>query len=369
MRFYPVLKTWTSLVALPLVLGACAFLIPDNPSDPRYNEVLGGRRMPQENMRMQGGGGAPRTPGDSSSMSAPVMPVAQQSMDMQPTIDTSPAYMSQGQPVPPAPAPQPVQAMDLPPVSPQTQQIAQQRIEQSGDRTLMDRVAFWRDDEPASPRAIPQENAAMSNSSYPVLSDVPPAPASTATAQQRLDAVRAELERDRMNSGHARATQAQNAAMDAAAPVPAPVYTAPAPPPVVTVPPASQVRSAPLPPPPSYSPPAYTPAPVAAAPAPIQMDAIPMANAPAPAASVTYYPAAPAMEPIQLRPPVNAAPQPAPRVWAAPQPAPAPSYRAMSPSTSSFDPMAGASYAPTAMTPYSTGNTGYLAPSRYTYRR
>lgn len=313
-----------------LLTSSCSFLIPENPSTPRYNKVIGERRVPQENMKtMQGG--APQ-----NSMAAPVAPMAQA-----PMVDTAPMVAA-------APAPAPIASMDLPPVDPTTQRIAAERMQAQG-------------------RTVPSENMQTASSDYPQLNQVPPAPARSGpdSDAERLRAVREQLERDR-----AAATGTTQQVRDAAAREPsmlAPTSgTAPAPEPIMTAP-ISAPMPAPLPqasapvsvpsevrgsiaslppPPPVYSAPAPR---MASAPDPIQMDALPM---PAPAPHMASV----AMEPIILRAPAVATPAPA---FVPSAPAPAPSYRSMAPAAGSFDPMAGATAS------YSGNSNGYLPASRY----
>ena len=331
MRSQHVARGLTALVLVPL-LTSCAFLIPENPSAARYNKVVGERRMPQENMKMQG-------VGPQSSMAAPVAPVqvTQQAPVVQqaPMIDTAPAI---------APAPMPVATMDLPPVDPSTQRLAAERLAAEG-------------------RAMPSENIQLAGSDYPQLNQIPPTPVRTGpdSDAERLRAVREQLERDRSNAWST-GQQVRDAAArepsllpgNGTVAPPEPIMSTPTPPPV----PAPQSYNAPqpgvpagtiaaLPPPPG---PVYASAPPAG-PAPIQMDAIPM-RAPAPAPTITTA----AMEPIVLRPPVVATPEPS--FVATPAPA-APTFRSMPPAAGSFDPMAGASYGTSAR-----GN-GYLPASRY----
>lgn len=325
MRFQSVARGLAALITVPVLASGCAFLIPENPSEPRYNTVMGERRMPQENAKMVGSGGSA-----SGVRPAPVAPVMQQSTP-QPTMEPAAPV----QPVSAAPAPSAVTAMDLPPVDPNTQRIAAERMQNN-----------------AAARNVPSENTQVAASDYPSLNQIPPAPPLNGPGSdaQRLEAVRAQLERDRAN-----AAQTTRQVRDAAASepsmlgpngtVPEPLMKTPAPP---------QSMNAPLPPPPPvYSAPA--PAPMASAPAPIQMDNLPMNTAP---------PSAPrALEPIALRPPVAATPAPQ-FVASAPPPAATPTYRSMPPASGSFDPMAGAtSYSGTP-----AGN-GYLPTSRYSSYR
>lgn len=345
MRFQFVARGLAALITVPVLASGCSFLIPENPSEPRYNTVLGERRMPQENAKMTGAGGATSGAPAPATSNAPA-PVRPQSMVEQAPLPVVAA----------APAPAPIMSTDLPPVDPMTQRIAAERMQQQAAAPA---VAGG-----ANGRTVPSENSTqLAASDYPKLNQVPPAPpvSGAGSDAQRLEAVRRQLELDR-----AAAAQTTRQVRDAAAaepsmlgpngelPAPQPIM-APAPAPA----PAPQSFNAPsgqgnmvvasLPPPP--------PAPMAVVSkqAPIQMDKIPMNTAPV---------AAPrAMEPITLRPPVVAAP--APQFVPTPPPAAAtPTYRSMPAAAGSFDPMAGASYSS------NTASNGYLPVSRYSsYRR
>lgn len=332
------------MVTVPLLASGCSFLIPENPSEARYNTVLGERRVPQENAKMTGGG--------ASSMPVPSAPVQQQPMVQQMPAQELP-------PATPAPVPAPVTSIDLPPVDANTQRLAAERLQQQQDQMLAERMASSN----APQRSVPNENMQMAGGSYPDLRQVPPAPPRSGPNSDaaRLDAVRQQLERDR-----AAATDTTRQVRDAAAaepsmlgpngtmPAPEPIMSAPVPSPQSFNAPSAPARGtvAPLPPPPPL---AAAPAPMAkaSATAPIQMDQLPMNTAPARAPM--------AMEPITLRPPVVA--QPAPQFVPTPAPT-APTYSSMPPAAGSFDPMAGA------RTGMATANAGYLPASRYSsYRR
>ncbi len=156
MRFSSSHRVCSALVALSFCLGGCSFLIPEDPSAPRYNTVGGERRRPQLNSMTPQGSPAPM----------PSAPVSQNGAD-------------DGR---------------FPPVDQAVQARAQ---EQMGN-------GF------SSARRTPVENAAseimVSENNYPPLSDVPqrPSMAGDDSAASRLSKVRAELERDRVNSGAAR---------------------------------------------------------------------------------------------------------------------------------------------------------------------
>jgi hypothetical protein len=156
MRFSSSHRVCSALVALSFCLGGCAFLIPEDPSAPRYNTVGGERRRPQLNSMTPQGSPAPM----------PTAPVSQNGVD-------------DGR---------------FPPVDQAVQARAQ---EQMGN-------GF------SNARRTPIENAAseimVSENNYPPLSDVPQRPpmAGDDSAASRLGRVRSELERDRVNSGAAR---------------------------------------------------------------------------------------------------------------------------------------------------------------------
>jgi hypothetical protein len=333
-RLYPIL-------ILPLALASCAYFIPENPNTPRYNQVMGERHPPQENIGSMRAG--------QQSASAPVEPIYAEPIATAPVTGPDDGYQ------PPA---------GLPPVDAQTKAIAQQRMQTAqNESTVIDRINPWSSGaQPGEQRMVPMENQpAVNNGDYPVLNEVPPAPSSSADAA-RLAKVRQQLEHDRLQSEVTTTKTLRDAQSDpsmlapmpeptsSTVPAPDPVSSAPLPPPInmdsyntapVNVPPMNQVRSiASLPPPP----------------APL-MAASPVANASAQSASI---------EPILLR-------QPAPIM--APEPPayslnpPPPSPVAMVPASGSFDPMAGAP--PITLKPptQQASAQAYLPPSRYSYRR
>ena len=325
-------------------LTACSLLIPENPSAPRYNKVEGEMHTPQLNRGMP-----------TSTMAAPVTPVATQSIP------------------------------NLPPVDPSVQARAQQEIAALN----------------ATGRSMPVENQNLVNSgAVPDLSSVPPRPVTVgaASAESRLAQTRTELEQDRTQAVASKDQLMKDAQAEPSmlSPMPAPMTPPPAPKPIAkapvapeptgVVPPPEPVAVAPIAPPagsgyiaavppspmfappppmnPSAMPPAapaplQEPVPVISnvAPAPHMQPAIAVAPLPAPLPS--------GKEPIVLRPPVGmAAVAPEPMVFAAPTPT-----SNMAPAASGgFDPMAsvdtrnaraGTLYQP----------TGYLPTSRYADRR
>jgi hypothetical protein len=317
MRYLGSVRRFSPLVALALA-SACALFIPDNPSEPRHNIVLGDVRSPINN---PGGTGAQQA--------AP-----------------APARVSQAAPMPvveAAPAPTPIATMDLPPVDPAVQRMAAQRIDDA--------------------RNVPEENMTVAMGDYPSLHDVPKtAPASgDAKTAARLNEERLRLEQERAASEAAKAQLNRDAAAepsllsDMPAPPPAPVAPGPSSQRTVPVAPVAQapvmaltIAAAPVLPPPPPMPVVATAAPIATGPAPIAMDSMPMGQ-PQPAVAAA---------PIRLQ---------------APPAAPAP-VSVASTGSGSFNPMASAeSSAPITLTPpatYYASSQAYLPSSRYSsYRR
>lgn len=302
-------------VPLPRILGplllavslcSCNLLIPENPSAPRYNSVLGGPRKPMLNPGANNG----------ASMQAPVREEAPRK--------TAAMMATEAQ---------------FPPVAPETEMRAQEIMASDVPP-------------PVGQRAMPMENAQpgmqVAQSNYPNLNNVPPTPATGTpdSAEARLARVRAQLEAERMGVDYERQRLATDAAAEPSLlnePVPVmPPMGAPMPPQSSMMTPNGMVA---LPPPPPLAQSAGTAW---------------AANAPA---------TAPAMEPIVLRPPVAQA-APSPNIsYANPGPMPSMSP-AMAPAMSGgFNPMAGTEpinlRAPTSY----AGSTSYLPNSRYSTRR
>jgi hypothetical protein len=301
--------TVTLLASLP----ACSLLIPENPSTPRYNSVLGAPRAPELN------------------------PAAARSMS--PTSSAAPAN-----------------APSFPPVDPATEaRAAQIMAAQSAAPTESVAVSDL-----GSARQRPSENGQpmMVAGNYPDLHSVPPKP--TDNAQARLDKVRAELEAERTGADNARAKLSSDAAAEPSligtVPPPEPVNVAPVAPPPGTGPQSSGYIALPPPPPPLASS-AGTPWDRSAPP---QIASAPIGGV-APALSANA-----AMEPIILRPPAGmASAQASP--FTRPAAAPMAAQPAMAPALSGgFNPMADAAPSLRAPTSYASG---YLPPSRYTTRR
>lgn len=293
------------------LLGACTLLIPENPSTPRYNSVLGPPRAPQKNPG--GSPGADLSP-------RPTAPVVQQATAF-PPVDSATQVRAQE-----------ILAADVPPPVGMADMGRRMPSENQGDAMQ------------------------MAASDYPSLHSVPPAPP-TGTPDSdaaRLARIRAQLEADQRAADAAKARLATDAAAE-----PSLLNT----PPIQPVPgPQSMSRPAAggsiaLPPPPP---------PLAQA-GGTAWDRNPaMAGSPPPSFAAAPM-SAPAMEPIVLRPPSAAA---SPGLgYASPAPAAAPAP-AMAPAMAGgFNPMAGTE--PITLRPPTSyaGGTAYLPNSRYSTRR
>lgn len=321
-----------SLVLMAASLPACSLLIPENPSAPRYNDVLGGPRRPALNPGGDAASAGPRAKADF------------------PPVDPSTEARARD-----------IMASDVPPpaamAAPMTPVATAQPAPATGGRQ------------------VPVENMTVASSNYPDLHTVPsPPPAGTDT---RMDAVRQQLEIER-NAANGAATRLQG---DAAAepsligvPLPEPVRASPNAVPVNTMPVVPTPVPAAEPQPIGVPQSSNNPAPtangyIALPPPPPPLNAggsaptstafaIPTAN-PAPIGNAP-------MEPITLRAPTGNVASAAPVAlnYGAPSQA-AP----MAPSASGFNPMDGA--APITLrapTSYASGGN-YLPPSRYATRR
>lgn len=348
-----------SLLLLSLLTG-CTYIIPENPSAPRYNKVIGERRVPERNANMPKGGE------ESRMRDLPAAP---------------PVTAADATQLRPAPEAAPVLA-GLPPVDPEVRAIAERQMAAAN---------------PPESRQTPVENAPMMLAAN--LNSVPPRPAAV-PIQTKLDATRTELETDRTGAAAAKEKLATDAAAEEPISMPAPL------PPIVPAAPQpgsvqvpSTVRGLPVAPVPAAAPvpvPAPTPAPRSeAAPAPVTaargfiappplmlppppLPPLARLQEPAPLPSgpseITVSSVAPplptapagALPAIQLRPPAAKLPAPAsPRAafpmkeFASPSSPPA--------TDGGFNPMADA--APAASSPATYASSGFLPPSRYADRR
>ena len=268
MRFSHAQRAFTLGLVLVLCtsISGCRYLIPEDPSAPRYNDVLGGKRVPERNQST----GKPQ-----ASMSAPTLAAA--------PVATAPVYYGA--------------TPEYPPVSDETRALAAQRFEPSytaatppgmpvaDDRSFWDRMAFWREDEGPNAQAIAREQAylrkapientqpvmqapmlaaptavyttpmaqpapmavvaqppiapqvQMASVGYPQLSNVPAAPMSDAA---RMQGVRAQLEQDRYAASQASQNLARQAAQE-----PSLLSTLPAPPSPMMASPAPPMYQAP----------------------------------------------------------------------------------------------------------------------------
>ena len=137
-------------LALAFVLCSCSLLIPENPSAPRYNSVLGGPRRPELNPTASGG--------DSQSMNHHAAPAADPSQQAyEPTSFAAPADQITSNEVPPP-------------------------------------AAMVTSQSPYSGRQMPAENQYAGN--YPALQSVPPSNTDPKEVG-RLNAIRSQLESDR----------------------------------------------------------------------------------------------------------------------------------------------------------------------------
>lgn len=328
MRFTSVLYTFGALA-----LGGCAYLIPDNPSAPRYSTVMGERHAPELNKNI---GQA------SAAQSAPIMPIM--TSDMPPAMPSS------------MPAP-------FPPVDAATQATASQQMAMNSPVPTSNAVPMPQPIGDA--RQVPAENLAEA-AGAPAFSSVPARPAMSGPESDadQLNKVRAQLEMDRANAEAARNQLSRDAAAEPSL-LGAPTSN--------VVPPPTQVIERPLDPlPPAYPVPAMAPSPAPMPPAPAAPQPQPqsfiapaplMPPPPAPIASaqaaplpsvypVAAAPAAPALDPIMLRPPVASMP-----------PASAPAVRRVVPQETapSALPMASGGFNPMA----ASDSNGYLPQSRY----
>ncbi len=363
---------YSTALLLTVSLGGCSYLIPPNPSSPRYNTVVGERHAPALNAQSATG-----APTETAAVTPPDAPNF-------PPVDDATRIRAQQEMT----AAQPVDAVSSAPLPSPT----------------------------ANGRVVPVENAAPTvtvaeNTTYPSLASVPPRPVISGDESDaaRLARIRSALEADRASANTARDQLAHDAAQEPSM-QPLPEATG-------TVPPPAPVSVAPVAPPPAATPsPSFTPAPqssnvpapnsIAPVPTPVfppppppsNMSALPPAVIPAqsaairtPVANATFStpavtpvaavapapvfqpmpsaPPAPAVAPIVLRPPtgdVAAANVPAPAFHVTPtqqfMPQPAP------PAAGGFDPMADGRVATSATQPSVYASTGYLPDSRYSSR-
>jgi hypothetical protein len=286
-----------------LLLSGCAYLIPDNPSTPRYSKVLGPRHAPVLNAQsMAGNGGSAFTPTDPGVTSVTAAAPTSQIV----AVDNAPpAPTSYAPPMPSA----------FPPVAPETQARADAILASSG-------------------RQMPAENPGGMDIATTSFDNVLPRPLMGNVAgsdEQQLNAVREQLERDRAGAQSVHQQLNRDAASEpsllpsSGTPVSLPPAAIPAGPESRFGPSSSAVPA------PGYVAPTplLPPPPVAASGVPAFASAAPM-----------YAPMPSGLEPMILRPPVGG-PASVPAPILPPQNfAEAPPPLSMVPSSSGFNPMA-----------------------------
>ena len=368
-------RSFSSVSAISTLLLACgcSYLIPENPSAPRYNTVMGERRVPMLNTQSM-------TVASADPMSAPVAPVSM--APVFPPVEATVRAQAE-QEIASSPLPAPVSAPEMRRVP----------IENTMSAAPVSSAA------PIAPMVLSRNDA-------PDFSSVPPRPAITGqeSTAARLANVRAALERDRAAATTAKTSLARDAAaepsmLDAlpettgALPPPAAVRMSPAaqpsaPPPApqsmqLTPPPSSGMIAMPptpvfAPPPPPMQPAAQQTsafAPITFA-APTESSAPQIVAAPLPPmtaspTSIYYPPLASAAAPLQLRPPsseisIANVPPPAFRATPVPRSEPQPLPPAMK---EGFDPMAGGRLTTASNQTTLYGGRGYLPDSRYSETR
>lgn len=331
MRFTTQLAQFLALTALTSIISGCAYIIPEDPNQPRNNKVIGDTHRPQLNNA-----------------------VGPQSMN-KPRV--APQQMAQ------------VQVNDLPPVDAATQARAQQVMASNAGLP--------------SDRRVPVENAQFQNgqfqvaaAEYPPINSVPERPImyGPGSTQERLNAVQSDLQHRRDDAAAEKEALARDAAAE-------PSMLSALPKTDGVVPPSDPVNVAPVVP-------QTAPLPAAVVPAPQQLRPVvkpssmaaplpPVANAaPAciPVAAVAPRPVPQKLEPIVLKAPLEPivlTPPPAEEA-VAPVTVPAPKpVAAVAKPRSDFDPMAVAANAPAARaaSAASYASNAYLAPSRYSDHR
>ena len=185
--------TWSMIgSALALTyLASCAYLIPENPRTPRYNTVLGDKRLP------------PKNPSPANNFTAP-----DASLQPVPALQRH-APVAQPQPIQ-APLPQPQTQLTPIPSASQEQPFVQNttpttRTAAPLPAPLTQNYSWWNprgwfgDAKSTKPINTPAPQAIQSlpsNDAFPLLQDTPPSPLSTGQAQARdkLNNARGDLE-------------------------------------------------------------------------------------------------------------------------------------------------------------------------------
>ena len=312
-----------ALLVLACALSACTYLIPDDPSVPRYNKVQGELHKPQLNNASM----APQ-----SALSAP-MPVPVQA------VVAAPPAMPAPEMVPTAVIP--VTSSNLPPPMPVAQDAVRQvpqemvrQVPQESMRQVPQEMMQTAAAPMPSARHVPSENQSV-NMADSGLANVPPRPPMTGddSPRHRLDATRSDLEQERSNAAAVKAKLSNDAAQEPS------MINEPPPQPVAPQQPAMQPR------------PQGRLLPINLVPPP----GVAMATAPVPASAPSPAPMPTTSEPIRLTPPAAMATASASRAIPVAQMAAAP------PSASGFDPFSGNAGI--------SDDTMEMPPSRYAAKR
>lgn len=320
------IKTFGLCAALLASLSACTYFIPEDPSAPRYNQVLGERHRPERNVNMPDG--------PQSDNSAAV------------NAFTNPAYQS------PAPV-MPVTQSNLPSYPP-VDAATQARAEREMAMNTMPAIAERR-----APVENPVDLAQVD------ITTVPPRPvmSGAGATTTRMDDVRRDLEHERATSRDLKSQLATDAANEPSAidtPVERPAPRAPEPIGAVPAPAPAPAPMSSVAPPAPPAPPSYI------APVPPMASSVtynPMAERIA--VQDTPPPAAPAaIEPIRLTAPSAA-------VANVPEPifVPSPAMPTAPMASGSFDPFATKPAAAARASKAAYAGSDFLPTSRYASKR
>jgi hypothetical protein len=353
MRYFQRLTAIGMSTALLSALSACTYIIPADPSAPRYNNVLGERRTPERNR-----------PHVNAVRGSSLAPVAQEApLAAMPSSAPVPEVVANDLP----PATMPVAPVALAPAMPELPPV------DATTRATAEKID-------PSIRQIPSENTpynvaenrfhTVPNYTMPVGSDAPAA---------RMNNVRRDLESARGQADAARDALARDAAAEPSLlPLPeqrapvgnAPVTSVPTPQTYVT---PTPYTPAPVTPPVAYAPPAPPPSYIALPPPPPPLMAkapeVKPATASVPVTQVAMLASPRSFDPMAIASPAPItlrAPGALPITTVVEQPAPVTLPVQHQRSMSGFNPMA-VPTAPTAHSGYA--GEGFMAPSRYVTRR
>ena len=265
-------------------LSACTYLIPDDPSVPRYNQVLGERHRPQNNINMPD---APQSDNTAAMKAFAATPNGESATAMAAIATPAPAMTTLAAPMP-API-MPVAETNLPPLPPVDASTQAQAAREMSMTPPAGEIAA------ESIRRAPSENP--TELAQNDIANVPPRPVLTGSdaPAARLKNIRHDLEHERAQSAEDKAALAQDAASDAATAMPAAALPEP-------------TGMVPVPPSPANPSPTSSMAPIQLAPMPV-----PMATAEAMPAPIYPMPTPPpAMGMNAAQPPLLIPPPPPP---------------------------------------------------------